>query len=245
MPSVLLIEKNHSSTASLVELLVREGLDIRVVSDGADALEALGERAPGLVLLNAAVSRGLELLARVRAVSESVAVVVFGLDDDLDVATAFRLGADDCLRRPASVPELVQRVHAILRRVRAQAGPTVLESGPLRIDAARRLAFVGSEPLHLPPKTFDVLYALMAASGRFVPERDLLRTIAHTSAELKTRRVGYHITELRRQLRPFAMDVCIRTVRAHGYEWTLPVERIDARAGLLANSLQKASGILA
>jgi DNA-binding response OmpR family regulator len=109
---------------------------------------------------------------------------------------------------------------AILRvksRISSTAQPD--HWGDVVIDDARRILYVRGTAVPLPPKTFDVLSHLIQNEGRVVLQSELIALIAHTTADLRTRRVAYHIALLRRVLHENKVSGCIRTIRSRGYEW--------------------------
>jgi DNA-binding response OmpR family regulator len=137
--------------------------------------------------------------------------------DDVDKIVGLELGADDYVTKPFNPRELVARVRAVLRRVSPlRESSQALDTGPLRIDPARREASVDSRPLTLRAKEFDLLYTLMEHRGLVLSREQLLNLVWGYDFAGETRTVDVHIAHLREKLR--GSSAVIETVWGVGYK---------------------------
>jgi DNA-binding response OmpR family regulator len=122
--------------------------------------------------------------------------------EEVDRVVGLELGADDYVTKPFSPKELVARVRAVLRRVQRPAPAHQVVSGVLVIDRGRHVVSVHGEPLSLTPKEFDLLDALVEASGRLLTREQLLNRVwGYARAdEVDSRTVDVHVHRLRAKL---------------------------------------------
>jgi DNA-binding response OmpR family regulator len=125
------------------------------------------------------------------------------------------LGADDYIIKPFDFSELLARIAAVIRR---RAEPSVLESGPLRIDLAGRKASSDEGLFELAAKEFDLLLALVRAKGEVVSRARLLKDVWGIEFDPETNLVDVYIARLRRRLRSEGPRL-IHTVRGEGYRF--------------------------
>jgi DNA-binding response OmpR family regulator len=120
--------------------------------------------------------------------------------DAVDRVRAFRRGCDDYVPRPVHYDELVERIRAVLRRVRPPA-PERIVAGPIEVDVATRLVRVAGERVSLSQKEHELLLALAREPSRVFTKRELLRDVWGYRAEARTRTLDSHASRLRRKLR--------------------------------------------
>jgi two-component system response regulator ResD len=132
-------------------------------------------------------------------------VIVLGRQeaDVVDRVHAFRKGCDDYVPRPFDYQELVERIHAVLRRVRPVI-PEALEAGPVRIDTRTREVRVTGRRVQLSQKEYELLLRLAREPERVFTKGELLYDVWHYRAPARTRTLDSHASRLRRKLREAA-----------------------------------------
>ncbi len=227
MARVLVVEDQRDLAELLAHNLRVEGLDARVVADGNQAVRVTETWAPDLVILDLMLPGrdGFEVLRTLRGRSRETPVLILSARGaEEDKIRGFRLDADQYVTKPFSLPELLERVHALLRR-RAQlgaAGPAdeVIEFGAVRVDPAARAVHVAGRPVSLTPKAFDLLLALIRRDGRVASRVELLREVWGYGPLVLSRTVDSHVAELRRRIEPDADEPRhILTVYKAGYRF--------------------------
>jgi DNA-binding response OmpR family regulator len=155
-------------------------------------------------------------------------VIVLGRDgsDPLDCVQAFRRGCDDYLSLPFSYDELVERIHAVLRRTRPPV-VQVIEAPPVRIDTRTREVQIAGRPAKLPKKEYLLLSQLASEPERVFTKAELLLQVWGYTVAGHTRTLDSHASRLRRKLRELEPSVSfIDNVWGVGYRLmgTLPAE---------------------
>jgi two-component system response regulator RegX3 len=216
-PRILIAEDESAIADSVAYALRGEGFDVDTVSDGEAALAAA--RADGydvlvLDLMLPGVS-GLEVCRRLRAESAIPIVMLTARTAEVDRVLGLEAGADDYVVKPFSMPELVSRVRAILRRRALDvAEPPQLEVGALSLDLARHTATVDGAPVTLTPSEFKLLALLARHPGRVLSRRELMQHLWDSTYIGDQRAGDAHIANLRRKI---GSDRLV-TVRGAGYK---------------------------
>lgn len=230
---LLLVDDDSGIRASLSAFLTRAGFQVESVSDGAQSLSALQKHKPDLVIMDVLMPRmdGREALRRMRRAGNLTPVILLTqVGEATERAMALEEGADDYINKPFEPHELVARVRAVLRRLRAGTPPIatawVLVSGELRLDRrARRVTLRGSE-LNLTPKGLLLLEYLMTHSDEVINRERLLDVVWGWEKAVASRAVDARIAELRRVLDDSADDPrYIETSAGAGYRFIAKVER--------------------
>lgn len=156
---------------------------------------------------------GLDLLARLRRREQQLPVLILTARDAIeDRVAGLDAGADDYLVKPFDLDELAARLRAIIRRGQGRS-QGVIEHGGLRLEPAGRCVTLDGTPANLSRREFDLLQALLEASGRVVTAEQLEQTLYGWGEELESNAIQVHIHHLRRKLG----NTLIRTVRGVGY----------------------------
>jgi two-component system phosphate regulon response regulator PhoB len=218
----ILVVDDEPDIAALVSYhLARAGYAVSTAASGPEALAAVRELRPALVVLDLMLPglSGYEVIEQLRADRELAATPVLMLTarrEEADRLKGFSLGADDYLTKPFSAPELVLRVGAILRRTRAAPGQgDLIATGPLTIDRASHTVRVSGSPVELTPTEYRLLLLLAERRGRVQPRQHLLQLVWEAAADVQTRTVDMHVQRLRGKL-GVAADL-IETIRGFGY----------------------------
>ncbi|MFP4623014.1 MAG: response regulator transcription factor [Gemmatimonadota bacterium] len=222
---ILVVEDERDIAALVAYHLTREGYRVRTVGTGGDALEAVRNERPDLVVLDLMLPElsGYEILEEMRrqpSMEDVPVVVLTARREESDRIRGLELGADDYLTKPFSPQELVLRIGAVLRRV--QAAPVagsgrVLRGGPIVVDLSALTVEVSGRPVDLTPTEYRLLVALLERRGRVQSRRQLLQTAWDIHVQIETRTVDMHIQRLRNKLGEGG-DY-IETVRGFGYRF--------------------------
>ena len=204
MTHILLIEDNEDLAFGLQRTLEAEGYEVSVAADGPAGVEAVGRIRPELVILDLMLPGmdGYQVLKAVRQAKHEMPVLILtARGEEADKVVGFRLGADDYVTKPFGLSELLARVNALLRRVRAQSAPVErLAFGAVEINLAAHTVTKNGARVALTPKEFELLITLVRRPGVVVSRPDLLREVWGHQADVLTRTVDIHIAELRRKL---------------------------------------------
>ncbi|HEY5432348.1 MAG TPA: response regulator transcription factor [Coriobacteriia bacterium] len=182
--------------------LEAEGYEVVTEGTAATALAAFAESAFALAVLDVMLpdSDGFELARQLRERSDIPIIMLSARDSDVDKAVGLGVGADDYVTKPFSPLELVARVKAHLRRYGASnAGVTdqIVESGPVRIDTARRRVTVRGIEVELTAKEFDILRLLAEHPGRVYTKAQIYETVWHEEPFGDLGTVQVHMRRLR------------------------------------------------
>ena len=220
---LILLVDDEPNIIELAQLyLEREGFQVISAVDGKEALEAVDQHNPALMVLDLMLPEidGLEVCRRLRGNKHPVSILMLtARDEDIDKILGLELGADDYLTKPFNPRELVARVKAVLRRSGEQEtslDEEVLQIEDLRIDPLRRVVQIGELEVAIRTQEFDLLYTLAQHRG-IVLTRDQLLNLAWGYDYLgNTRTVDVHIGHLRKKLN--SSKVKIETVTKVGYK---------------------------
>ena len=224
-PRVLVVEDEEALALVLTYNLEAEGFRVERVARGDEAEERLRETTHDLIILDwmlpGGVS-GLEICRRLRARPESKTTPVIMLTargEEAERVRGLSVGADDYVVKPFSVPELMARVRALLRRSRPERVASTLDAGEITLDRdTRRVRRAGRE-IHLGPTEFRLLEHLIEKPGRVFSRAQLLDAVWGLSAEIDERTVDVHVGRLRKALMRGRERDPIRTVRGAGYSF--------------------------
>jgi len=205
---ILVVEDEPDIRGLIVLHLEREGFRCRIAGTGPEALRSVKRQPPDLLVLDVLLPElsGLEVCRQLRGQRETAELPIIMLTakaEEVDRVVGLELGADDYVTKPFSPKELIARVRAVLRRARrsaAEAAETVL--GRLSIDRGRHVVRVDGQAIPLTPKEFDLLDALVEASGRLLTREQLLSRVwgyAHAD-DIESRTVDVHVHRLRAKL---------------------------------------------
>ena len=225
-PSIALVDDDRNILPSVTMTLKAEGFKVRSFEDGTQALRFLSQTPVDLVVLDIKMPRldGLEVLKRLRKISDTPAIFLTSKDDDIDEVLGLKMGADDYVRKPFSHRLLIERIRAVLRRVAIPAGSGVTEKplvrGHLVLDPARHLCTWRDRPVVLTVTEFLILKALAQHPGH-VKGRDALLTAAYPdNINVEDRTIDSHIKRMRKKFREVDPDFdSIETLYALGYRY--------------------------
>ncbi|MEM0988708.1 MAG: phosphate regulon transcriptional regulator PhoB [Pseudomonadota bacterium] len=219
---ILLVEDEEALSALLEYNLQQEGFNVQIAADGDDAMLAIEEETPDLVLLDWMLPglSGIEICRRIRARSElrdMPVIMLTARGEEADRIRGLDTGADDYLTKPFSIPELTARVRALLRRARPTISSEVATFGDLILDRETRRVRRAEREVHLGPTEFRLLDCLLQRPGRVYSREQLLDLVWGRDVYVEARTVDVHIGRLRKALNRRGDRDPIRTVRAAGY----------------------------
>ena len=219
-PRILVVDDDAALAEMLTIVLLGEGFEPFVVGDGTQALTAVREIRPDLVLLDLMLPgmNGIDVCRVLRADSGVPIVMLTAKSDTVDVVLGLESGADDYMVKPFKPKELVARVRARLRRTDDEPAE-LLSIGPVEIDVPAHKVTRDGVPISLTPLEFDLLVAL-ARKPRQVFTRDvLLEQVWGYRHPADTRLVNVHVQRLRAKVEtdPENPEVVL-TVRGVGYK---------------------------
>ncbi len=185
--------------------LQNEGYEVITGSDGLDAVQAVREENPDLLVLDVMMPNmdGLTACAKIREFSNIPIILLTAKADDMDKLIGFDHGADDYLTKPFNILELKARIRALLRRSQPvqQATPSnTLTIGTISLDLDARNAYRSGTLADLTAKEFDVIEFLMRNPNRVYSREALLDTIWAYEYRSDIRTVDVHIRRLREKL---------------------------------------------
>ena len=219
---ILIVEDEEPLTLLLRYNLEAEGYEVDAAARGDEAQLRLQETAPDLVILDWMLPglSGIELCRRLRARPETKTLPIIMLTargEESEKVRGLATGADDYMVKPFSVPELLARVKALLRRASPERVASVLAVGDIELDRDKKRVSRASRAIDLGPTEYRLLEFLMERPGRVFSRAQLLDSVWGNESYIDERTVDVHVGRLRKALnRPKEIDP-IRTVRGSGY----------------------------
>jgi len=224
-PCILVVDDEPAVADLLAYNLKKAHYEVLTASDGRQAIEAVRQAMPDIILLDLMLPEidGLDVCRELRRTSQVPIIMITARGEEIDRVVGLELGADDYICKPFSVRELMARVKAVLRRT--QTGPEAHEStltgpGGLRLDLEGRTAWVGDNALALTRLEFDLLSTLLLNAERVLTRERLLEQVWGYDFGGDTRAVDSAIKRLRACLRAAdARADSIEAVRGLGYKF--------------------------
>src|ERR671926_271127 len=219
---ILIVEDEEPLTMLLRYNLEAEGYDVETAACGDDADTKLRETTPDLVVLDWMLPglSGIELCRRLRARPETKQLPIIMLTargEESERVRGLATGADDYIVKPFSVPELIARVGALLRRVKPERVADVLSHGDIELDREKKRVSRGGREVDLGPTEYRLLEFLMERPGRVFSREQLLDGVWGSEVYIDERTVDVHVGRLRKALNRGHETDPIRTVRGAGY----------------------------
>ncbi len=202
---ILVVDDEESLAEFVCRALKQQGYMTFCAFDGDSALSLIYEELPDLVILDLMLPLmdGWEICRRVKSDSQTKHIPILMLtarSSPEDVVQGLDLGADDYMRKPFPLDELLARVRVLLRRTRQQVDARkVIENGGFRLDTVEKEAWLRGSPMDLSPTEYSILEVLARRMGHIVSREELLRRIWGAS-NCDTRTVDVHLSRLRKKL---------------------------------------------
>ncbi len=221
-PTILVVEDEPAQREVLAYNLAAEGFRVAQAENGEDGLMLVDEENPDIIVLDwmlPSVS-GIEVCRRLKTRNDTRAIPIIMLSartEEVDKIRGLETGADDYVVKPYSVPELMARVRAQLRRVRPATVGQQLTFGDIVLDAESHRVFRKDAQLKLGPTEFRLLATFMEKPGRVWSREQLLDRVWGRDIYVDSRTVDVHVGRLRKALCQHGGDDPVRTVRGAGY----------------------------
>ena len=222
--SILVVEDEPVVAEVVERYLRRDGHTVRVVGDGAEAMDAVADLDPDLIVLDLMLPGldGMEICRRVREHSQTPIIMLTARGEETDKLLGLELGADDYVTKPFSPRELAARVGAVLRRAASteSSGQETLSFDFLEIRGPERAVVGPSGPVDLTPREFDLLFHLARHPRRVFSREQLLDAVWDRDAEAGPSTVTVHMRRLRAKVEADASRPRhLRTVWGVGYKF--------------------------
>ena len=202
---ILVVDDELAIRRALRPPLMELGFQVADCSRGEEALQMLRAAVYDVVLLdiNMPGIGGIETLRRIRAFAPRLPILMLTVrDQEEDKVNALELGADDYVTKPFSTRELIARIRAAVRRVRApaRAEDAPIEIGEIRLEPVKRTVTKRGEPVHLTRKEFDILHCLMSRAGRVITYARLLTAVWGAESREEVEYLRTFVRQLRKKI---------------------------------------------
>jgi two-component system phosphate regulon response regulator PhoB len=229
---ILIVEDEEPLALLLRYNLEAEGYEVDAAARGDDADLRLRESPPDLAVIDWMLPglSGIELIRRVRGRPETRLLPIIMLTargEEAERVRGLATGADDYIVKPFSVPELLARIRALLRRARPERVAEILSAGDIELDREKKRVSRSGREISLGPTEFRLLEFLMQSPGRVFSREQLLDGVWGRDVYIDERTVDVHVGRLRKALNRGRVPDPIRTVRGAGYS-------LDDRFGKVA-----------
>jgi DNA-binding response OmpR family regulator len=221
MQKIMVIEDDTAIQEELALLLENEGYMPLVVTNFTDIQgQAVLER-PDLILLDIGLPGrdGFSLCAALRKAVSAPVIFVTSRDASTDEVRALSLGGDDYITKPYSVPVLLARIKAVLRRSSGEPEPAdILEAGGLRLSLTKGVVSANGKTAELTRNELQILACLMAHTGQIVSRADLIDALWDNQIYIDDNTLSVNMTRLRGKLAEIGLPDAIKTRRGMGYQ---------------------------
>ena len=224
---ILVVEDEDSFVDALEVGLAKEGFEVHVARDGAQALERFHAVDPDLVLLDLMLPRisGIDVCREIRTTSNVPIIMVTAKSEEIDTVVGLEVGADDYVTKPYRMREVIARMRAVLRRVEegsatSENQPDTLDGGDVKVDIDRHEVRVRGNLVALPLKEFELLSLLLENIGRVLTRDVLIDRVWGHDYVGDTKTLDVHIKRLRSKVESDpAKPERIVTIRGLGYKY--------------------------
>lgn len=203
---ILIVDDEPQIRKLLQTGLKGHGYEVVTAADGAEALTAVRQHHPNLLVLDIALGSdpdGLEVCRHLRQWSQVPIIMLSVRGDERSKVRALNAGADDYLTKPFSMEELQARIQAVLRRVAMEPATTptaTIVTGDLKIDLAKHLVTIAGEEVHFSPIEYDILCLLATHPGQILTHRTILSRVWGADYTDMTHYVRIYINQIRKKL---------------------------------------------
>ncbi len=222
---VLVVEDEASIREMLRFALERAQFQVSEAGDAQTARLKLAEARPDLILMDWMLPgvSGVELSRELKnnALTQDIPIIMLtARAEEEDKVRGLNIGCDDYVSKPFSFPELIARIHAVLRRTVPGGLEEKLAIAGLEVDAASQRVTAKGQPVKLGPTEYKLLHFFVSHPERVYTREQVLDRVWGQNVYVEERTVDVHIRRLRKALAPFGYDALIQTVRGTGYRFS-------------------------
>jgi two-component system OmpR family response regulator len=219
---ILVVEDDPHIREIVRFALEKAGMKTMVACDGDEAMSRFVEAAPDLVVLDIGLPEidGLEVCRRIRKTSDTPILFLSARDEEIDRVLGLEMGADDYVAKPFSPRELVARVNAILKRVRAAPVAdlsVIISRGALVVRPQAHEAAFSDRPVALTALEFAILKTLLARPNMVFSREKILEAAYGGSIHVADRTIDSHIRNIRGKLAAVGCESAVETVHGVGF----------------------------
>ncbi len=227
-PTVFVVEDEESFVEALVIGLRREGFNVEVARDGAEALATFDAVKPDIVLLDVMLPKvsGTDVCRELRKKSQVPIIMVSAKGAEIDTVVGLEVGADDYIVKPYRLRELTARIRAALRRStlslsdEQDIGSGTVQVGDVTINPDQHVVTVRGNVVKMPLKEFELLYVLMVNAGRVLTRETLIDRVWGNDYYGDTKTLDVHIKRLRAKVEADQLNPTrVVTIRGLGYKY--------------------------
>lgn len=222
MTKILITEDEAALQTILKYNLEKEGFETIAVMDGKLAVPTIEKEKPDLVLLDWMLPHlsGVEICKEVRRnhkIRQTPIIMLTARGEEADKVTGLSIGADDYMTKPFSVPELIARINALLRRITPKVSGEQKTFADLVLDEDKKQVTRGGRVVHLGPTEYRLLQVFLETPEKVLSREELLSAVWGHAIFVEARTVDVHVKRLRQALNKGGESDIIRTVRSSGY----------------------------
>ncbi|NSL85945.1 response regulator transcription factor [Chitinophaga solisilvae] len=221
---LLLVEDEEILAGVVAETLEMKGFEVMKAANGVQGLELYHSFRPDVCIIDVMMPKkdGLTLVQEIRATDQHIPLVLLTAKGEVqDVLKGFRAGADDYIRKPFSMEELILRIHALLKRTMTapvqQTASDHIRLGMYVFDFNRQELHHGGSIQHLSQREAEILKMLADNRNNITPRKEMLLELWGDDSFFNARNMDVYITRLRKYLKQDE-SIQIVNVRARGYK---------------------------
>lgn len=238
MNKILIIDDDTGLCELLSEYLTAEGFSAITVNDGAGGVKLAASENFDLIILDVMLPEmnGFETLRHIRASMGTPVIMLTARGEEIDRIVGLEMGADDYLSKPFNPRELIARIRAVLRRIKADASDgtgcarhsKTLTAGNLEMEVGARKVLCGGRPVELTSVEFCILELLLRNAGEMVTRETLFKVALGRDSSAYDRSIDVHVSKLRKKLDAAEPGVDrIKTIRNAGYLYVLDTAKAE------------------
>lgn len=222
---ILVVEDEGSIREMLKFALERAEFRVALAANAADARVRIADERPDLILMDWMMPgvSGIELSRELKGnptTRDIPIIMVTARTEEEDKVRGLNLGCDDYVAKPFSFPELIARIHAVMRRAMPGGEDERLAVAGLEVDHASQRVTAKGEAIRLGPTEYRLLHFFVSHPERVYTREQVLDRVWGQNVYVEERTVDVHIRRLRKALQPFGYDNMIQTVRGTGYRFS-------------------------